>query len=111
VALDDLFAAARQHTAAAQYATHALPFEVFMLAMLLEEHKQVLRLRQRVAALELTGPGEKRRIPPGRSFPCQPVRVCRSRVRAGRLPGGRTGRRMNRLAARGKHVRLAPIAS
>jgi len=26
VALDDLFASARQHTAAAQYATHALPF-------------------------------------------------------------------------------------
>jgi hypothetical protein len=58
LALDDLFAAARQHTAAAQYASHALPFEVFMLAMLLEEHKQVLKLRQRVAALELTGPGK-----------------------------------------------------
>jgi hypothetical protein len=58
VALDDLFAAARQHTAAAQYAAHALPFEVFMLSMLLEEHKQLLQLRQRVAALELTVPGK-----------------------------------------------------
>ena len=46
LALDDLFTSARQHLAAAQYATHALPFEVFLLAMLLEEHKEVLRIRQ-----------------------------------------------------------------
>ena len=46
LALDDLFTSARQHLAAAQYATHALPFEVLMLAMLLEEHKEVLRLRK-----------------------------------------------------------------
>ncbi len=45
VALDDLFASARQHLAAAAYASHALPFETFLLAMLLEEHKEVLRLR------------------------------------------------------------------
>jgi hypothetical protein len=51
VALDDLFASARQHTAAAQYATHALPFEVFLLAMLLEEHKEVMKLRNLVEAL------------------------------------------------------------
>ena len=43
-ALDDLFAAARQHLAAAAFAAHALPFEVFLLAMLLEEHKRVTRL-------------------------------------------------------------------
>jgi hypothetical protein len=43
-ALDDLFAAARQHLAAAAFAAHALPFEVFLLAMLLEEHKRVIRL-------------------------------------------------------------------
>ena len=30
---------------------HALPFEVFLLAMLLEEHKEVLRMRQQEAAL------------------------------------------------------------
>ena len=46
VALDDLFASAHQHLAAAQYAAHALPLEVFLLCMLLEEHKQVMRLRQ-----------------------------------------------------------------
>lgn len=51
VALDDLFAAARQHLAAAQYAAHALPFEVFLLSMLLEEHKQVMRLRQQMDEL------------------------------------------------------------
>jgi hypothetical protein len=46
LALDDLFAAAQQHLAAAAYAAHALPFETFLLAMLLEEHKELLRLRQ-----------------------------------------------------------------
>lgn len=45
-ALDDLFAAARQHLAAAAYAAHALPFEILLLSMLLEEHKEVLRLRR-----------------------------------------------------------------
>ena len=44
-ALDDLFAAAHKHLAAAGYAAHALPFEVFLLSMLLEEHKEVMRLR------------------------------------------------------------------
>ena len=45
-ALDDLFAAAHQHLAAAAYAAHALPFEIFLLSMLLEEHKQVMTLRR-----------------------------------------------------------------
>ena len=44
--LDDLLAAARQHLAAAAYAAHPLPFESFLLAMLLEEHKRVLRLER-----------------------------------------------------------------
>lgn len=50
-ALDDLFAAAHQHLAAAAYASHPLPFEVFLLAMLLEEHKEVLHLRQQIETL------------------------------------------------------------
>jgi hypothetical protein len=50
-ALDDLFAASRQHLAAAAYAAHALPFEVLLLSMLLEEHKEVMRLRQMVEEL------------------------------------------------------------
>jgi hypothetical protein len=44
--LDDLFASARQHLAAAAYASHALPFETILLCMLLEEHKEVIRMRQ-----------------------------------------------------------------
>jgi hypothetical protein len=44
-ALDDLFTSAQQHLAAAAYASHALPFEILLLAMLLEEHKEVLHLR------------------------------------------------------------------
>jgi hypothetical protein len=51
LALDDLFASARQHLAAAQFAAHALPFEVFLLSMLLEEHKEVIRLRGQVDEL------------------------------------------------------------
>ena len=45
LALDELFASARQHLAAAAYAANALPMETFLLAMLLEEHKEILRLR------------------------------------------------------------------
>jgi hypothetical protein len=48
IALDDLFSAAHKHLAAAAYASNALPFETFLLAMLLEEHKEVMRLRQLV---------------------------------------------------------------
>ncbi|MFL7813133.1 MAG: hypothetical protein ACK2TT_05495 [Anaerolineales bacterium] len=49
--LDDLFASAQKHLAAAGYASHALPFETFLLSMLLEEHKEVARLRREVAEL------------------------------------------------------------
>ena len=52
LALDDLFVAARQHLAAAAYAASLLPMETFLLSMLLEEHKEVMRLRTRVEALE-----------------------------------------------------------
>ena len=51
VALDDLFASAHQHMAAAQFAAHALPFEVLLLSMLLEEHKEVMHLRQQMDVL------------------------------------------------------------
>ncbi len=54
IVLDDLFAAAHQHLAAAAYASHALPFEVLLLAMLLEEHKEVVRLNNQVE--DLLGP-------------------------------------------------------
>ncbi|NLG96394.1 MAG: hypothetical protein GX491_03440 [Chloroflexi bacterium] len=45
-ALDDLLDAAQKHLSAASYAAHALPFEIFLLSMLLEEHKEVIRMRQ-----------------------------------------------------------------
>lgn len=48
VALDDLFSSAHRHLAAAAYASHALPLETLLLAMLLEEHKEVMRLRNLV---------------------------------------------------------------
>lgn len=50
--LDDLFASARQHIAAAAFASHALPFEVFLLSMLLEEHKEVVRLRRLIEEMQ-----------------------------------------------------------
>ncbi len=52
MALDELFTAARQHLAAAAYAANLLPMETFLLAMLLEEHKEVSRLRAQVETLQ-----------------------------------------------------------
>ena len=44
--LDELFASARKHLAAAAYAANALPMETFLLAMLLEQQKEIRRLRE-----------------------------------------------------------------
>lgn len=52
LALDELFVAARQHLAAAAYAANLLPMETFLLSMLLEEHKEVIRLRTQVERLQ-----------------------------------------------------------
>ncbi len=52
-ALDDLLGSSRRHLAAAAYASHLLlPFEVMLLSMLVEEHKQVLRLQQELDVLK-----------------------------------------------------------
>lgn len=51
LALDDLFASARQHLAAAAYAAHALPMETFLLSMLLEQHKELQRLQAQLEQL------------------------------------------------------------
>ncbi len=45
LALDELFVYARQHIAEAGYAADPLPMYIFLLSMLLEEHKEVMRLR------------------------------------------------------------------
>ena len=50
--LDDLLSASHQHLAAAAYGAHTLPFELFLVAMLLEERKEVLHLRARVEHLQ-----------------------------------------------------------
>lgn len=42
---DDLFVAAYKHRAASSLSGHLLPFETFLLSMTLEEHKEVMRLR------------------------------------------------------------------
>ena len=63
IALDDLFVSAQKHLAATAYAAHALPLETFMLSMLLEEHKEVQRLRRQMD--EITGQlpaGEERML-------------------------------------------------
>lgn len=52
LALDELLNQARQHLAPAAYATHVLPMETFLLAMLLEEHKEVRRLRNEIERLQ-----------------------------------------------------------
>ncbi len=43
--LDELFDAAHRHVAEAAYAAHPLPVEIFLLSMLLEQHKELLRLK------------------------------------------------------------------
>jgi len=54
-AFDDLFRMAHYHAAESAYASHVLPFEVMLLAMLLEEHKLVLRLQRQIEQLESNG--------------------------------------------------------
>jgi hypothetical protein len=51
-ALDELLAVSRRHLAAAAYASHLLPFETMLLAMLVEQHKQVMLLRDELAELK-----------------------------------------------------------
>jgi hypothetical protein len=48
-ALDELFAAARRHSAAGAYLARDAPFEVMLLSMVLEQHKQLQRLARAVA--------------------------------------------------------------
>ncbi|MBI9043950.1 MAG: hypothetical protein JEZ06_05670 [Anaerolineaceae bacterium] len=50
--LDELFASARKHLSAAAYAADALPMETLLLSMLLEEHKEVGRLRAQLEQLQ-----------------------------------------------------------
>lgn len=51
-ALDALFVAARRHSAAGAYLARETPFDVILISMLLEEHKQLVALQQKVSDLE-----------------------------------------------------------
>ncbi len=50
--LDDLLAAIQKYQPAALLASQALPVENLLLALLIEEHKEVARLRYQVNALQ-----------------------------------------------------------
>lgn len=63
VAFDELLADARQHLAAAAYASHLLPFEVMLLSMLVEERKQVNDLERRIEGLEAQLARQRERLP------------------------------------------------
>jgi hypothetical protein len=45
---DDLWVKTRQHLAAMAYAAHPLPVATVLLSMLMEEHKEVMRLKEEV---------------------------------------------------------------
>ena len=51
-ALDALLASSRHPLAPAAYASHLLPFEVMLLAMLVEQHKLILQLQSQFEALQ-----------------------------------------------------------
>jgi hypothetical protein len=80
-ALDDLFERAKPHTLLAQYAAQALPIEVALLSMLLEEHKILQTLQQKLEALRQARsparlePGHPLSSNPPPSNPPNPARV------------------------------------
>ena len=50
--LDNLFVSASKHVTEVAYAAHPIPSEMFMLAMLLEMHREVMRLRGEIEQLK-----------------------------------------------------------
>ena len=63
---DELWTYVSMHLAACNQADHVLPLEIFFFAMLLEEHKELQRLR-----MQLDNLGRYQRLPtsPAASFP------------------------------------------
>ena len=43
--VDDLLVAAYKHRSASSYSGHLVPFQTFLLSMLIEQHKEVMLLR------------------------------------------------------------------
>jgi len=56
--LDELFAAARYHTAACTCSGRAVPFEAILMSILVEERRAVRELSRRVEELERRRKGE-----------------------------------------------------
>lgn len=52
LALDELFQAARSHIVPARLLDHLGPIEALLLVMLIEEHKEIIKLRSQLAALQ-----------------------------------------------------------
>ena len=50
--LDDLLNHISKHLAAAGCACNLMPMEVFLVIILLEEHKEILRLKHQISSLE-----------------------------------------------------------
>ncbi len=50
--IDELLAFAHRHIPAVAYAGHPLPFVMFLLAMLVEQHKQLKRLEDALHAIK-----------------------------------------------------------
>ena len=48
LALDELYSYAQKHLAEAAYAAHAFPIKRFILAILIEEYKEVMRIRRQI---------------------------------------------------------------
>ncbi len=52
LALDELWIYANKHIAECAYAANQIPMEGFMVAMLLEMQKEILRLREQIEGLQ-----------------------------------------------------------
>ena len=50
--LDLLLDMAQKHVAEAAYAAHPLPMHIFLLSILMEQHKEVMSLREQVAQVQ-----------------------------------------------------------
>lgn len=50
--LEDLLESARQHGKAVDHSGHPLPYHAYLLTLLIEEHKEIRRLRNDLEALE-----------------------------------------------------------
>lgn len=62
---DELFAAARYHTAACTCSGRAIPFEAILMSILIEERRAVRELSRRLDELARRVPGGKPECPEG----------------------------------------------